>query len=151
MTSPEPTTTRFYDCMNADTFRHTTVNDAVADYLCEVEPTRWPETLLVKCYEQQQITEAVVNAHALALLSSLVEDLDEEYAGGGDSGQRYHGGNLLAARRFVEHVVADYVVWRCDEAPAHHVTVRVVDRVRQTWSGEFDDELAAAVARLESL
>jgi hypothetical protein len=70
------------DCEESERLTHGSVNEAVGEHLEErlygVPPKRWPDTLDVDLYVQNEVTEEAVNGFAARLLTTLQDILDED-------------------------------------------------------------------------
>lgn len=92
---------------------HTTIKDAIEDYVDQMYPDTAPESLKVYGYAPMEVTD--VEWHSRWVLDKLLIRLDEEY---GDPDGDYSGETeamKAASLEFVGKVLQDYAVFACEE------------------------------------
>jgi len=98
---------------NNETLRHTTLDDAVCEFL-ESTDLR-PETLTVYRFKRVTVPEAEFTHAAEWALESLIENLDEEYGSPEDGGTKITDDMREAANLFGCCIAKLYVPWTCEQ------------------------------------
>ena len=138
----------YYDCCeDREQLRHFDVDDAVEDYLDNLDPKDWPKEVEVWAWDRRVITPDHISGAAKTILEALIEEFDElQEFGNPDVGTKETTAMRVAARQFVQTVADEYKVWACEQRPdpIRVDTVRWVRANRQDW---IDDD-SAVVERL---
>jgi hypothetical protein len=126
----------FYAVTDFDDLRFATVDEAVKNYLDEVEPAdRW-RTLHVKAYRRMQ--PDLDNFAANDLITGVVEKWDEELGDpDSDATCLILDADMRAliplALALLQQIAARYRPWACEESPEEHVEVEL-----ELWLREHD-------------
>lgn len=124
-----------YDCWEeSDELRWSDPDEAVESKLDEMDREQWPEEVTVYAWKRMEV-ERLPRLIDFAL-QAILDDLDEDY-GDPEEATEPTEAMLAAARAFVDAVIAEYTVWRCE--PCGQQTVAVLPWVhehRPDWLGE---------------
>jgi len=131
-----------YDCCDNEDLTHECPDDAVEEYLDGSDAEHWPDVLRVKAYDRTQITDKEKQRIAGRILESLFDDLNDDYCG--DDRVDPTPAAETAARVFVDAVIADFHVWRCDRVPHEDEHVPVAAWVRENRPEWITDDAAVA-------
>ena len=140
-----------YDCQDSEELTCETPDEAVERYLDDCPPEEWPEVLHVMAWDRMEITEKARRRLAGFVLEHLCELLADDYAG--DDPPEPTEAMGAAALAFVDAVVPDYPVWRCERVCRDDEWVPVAAWVRAEhpeWIEE-DPEARARIIELEEL
>lgn len=108
----------------SETFSHTLVDDAIAEYVDDWVEIDWDEEeecfefsheeVTIYAYTRKSVSEREMRWAAEAALDEVLERFHEEY---GNPDESYVPSDALeeAAKVFVAAVVRDYKVWQCDQ------------------------------------
>jgi hypothetical protein len=120
--STEERETIYWSCENVDEqLRHTTLDEAVEDYLVDIDWSDEEATVRVFGYARVQ-----VSAHVRTGLEDILEAIDEEY---GDPKNTRHIRDMITPRMgaafeaLVEAIEKDYEPWACEVVEERHVLV----------------------------
>jgi hypothetical protein len=121
----------FWDCdAGCERLSWTTITEAVEAWADDQHPTPLPETVTVYGFARLEAGPDYADGVARRALETVMEALDEDF-GDPDEATEPTDAMRAAARQFVDAVISEYAVWRCDEVTS--VTVRVADHVPADW------------------
>jgi hypothetical protein len=111
----------YYTCNEAaESFSCTHPDEAIEEWLDNVGED--PEAVTVYAYARNKISQHDQVLAADDVLTRLLDSLDEEYGGPDPS---YSTPKMEeAARAFVDAVVAEYHVWRCDKCGEREYNIK---------------------------
>lgn len=127
----------FYNCESErEEYTHTTPDDAIEEYLDDQAVWAWRkklenETVTVYGFRRRVLTAQDIGSP----LYDVLERLADEGEWGGPDGIDYMGDDADRMRAaeavFVAAIIADYVVWSCEEDPTARTEVNVAAWVRE--------------------
>jgi len=125
----------FYAVTDFDDLRFATVDEAVKNYLDEVEPAdRW-EVLHVRAYRRMRAI--VTPEDAWAVIEYWMTAWDEVLGNPNLDEQAFkdeeHEDLLPVAMEFLQKLADRYRAWACEESPEEHVEVEL-----ELWLREHD-------------
>jgi hypothetical protein len=106
----------FWTCDDGEELSCRDFDEAVCEYLEDLEPEEWPETLEVRGFDPMVVAMPDV-------LAKLIDTLDEEY------GDPYGGSTEAteamreAEHEFLEVVGREYKPWACDQVCVRTINV----------------------------
>jgi hypothetical protein len=124
----------FYAVTDFENLRFTTVDEAVKNYLDEVEPAdRW-EVLHVRAYRRMQ--PPLDDLVAAELIMEVVDKWEEELGNPDNEGEyMLLDADLRAliplALSLLQQIASRYRPWACEEIPSEHVEVDLTQWLRE--------------------
>lgn len=102
----------FWDCMESEVLTHTELNDALEDYLGELNE---PYEVTVTGYRRGALSENEWALDPDRLIENVYEALDDEH-NSGDNPSEPTPAVIEAAKQFLAVVRREYEPWNCEEA-----------------------------------
>jgi len=102
---------KFYAVEEKERLTATDIEDAIAEYLEDIDPTDAPAIVMVQGYEPRSMQ----NYSFDMFLEHILEGLDDEY--GDPDGQYTEAteGMKAAAEVFKQAIIKDFYVWMCEK------------------------------------
>lgn len=145
MTEARNSDPKFWAVGDLERLTATTPDEAIEDYLDNIEPRDWPEAIEVRGFRPMVPSLPTF----LAPLNEVLEALDEEYGDPEGDGHKPSEAMLEAQAQFLRTVCSEYVSWQCEEVERSTVDVSTwVLENRPDWlqSDRVDAEAAGAGA-----
>lgn len=130
----------FYEARDRDELSHERLDDAVQDYLDEVDTPDWPATLTVKVMARMDPSSRS-HQFALSLLETLIDEIEEEFGDPNDNHDFVGPGDKAECLKImttaVEAICAKGSAWSCEEVGV--IEVDLLEYLTQENAPWLDD------------